>query len=331
MKSLIVEKPGATRIEDLPIPDCGPGDVLIRVDASGICGTDVHIYRGEYLGSYPITPGHESAGSVEHVGSGVSGFSPGDKVAFEPNISCGTCLACLSNRQNFCDNWQGIGVTRAGSMSEFVVAPEQNVFSTTGISSEVACFMEPLSCVLHGIQKANISLGDRILVLGAGPIGLLLLQAARLLGATSSTVLERNSSRARLAESSGADTIVHVLEDLDRDSFDVVIDATGSIAVLERTIEFVRYGGAMLFFGVAPTGEQMRIEPFQIFRKGLTIVSSYTSCRNSHQAIEMLRSGAIAVEELVSHRLSLADFDRGIELIESGADDVRKVLVLPNG
>ena len=331
MNSLIVEKPGETRVQDLPIPDCGTRDVLIRVDASGICGTDVHIYRGEYLGSYPITPGHESAGSVERVGSGVTGFTPGDRVAFEPNISCGTCLACLSNRQNFCENWQGIGVTRAGSMSEFVLAPEQNVFSTAGIPSEVACFMEPLSCVLHGIQKANIKLGDHILILGAGPIGLLLLQAAKLLGATSSTVLERNISRARLAESYGAETIAHDLSDLDRDCFDVVIDATGSIPVLERAIEFVRYGGTLLFFGVAPTGEQMRIEPFLIFRKGLTIVSSYTSRRNSHQAIEMLGTGAIAVEELVSHRLSLQEFERGIELIESGADDVRKVVVLPNG
>ena len=329
MKSLVVEQPGKARLEDMPIPQCGPQDVLIRVHASGICGTDVHIYRGEYLGDYPIVPGHESAGVVDSVGSDVSEFQTGDDVAFEPNISCGFCRACLEHRENFCERWQGIGVTRPGSMAEYVVVPQQNVFPTTGLPAETACFMEPLSCVLHGIERARLKLADRILVLGAGPIGTLLLQTARAQGVAAATVLERNDSRLKLAEEHGADRLVRTFDELSPDSFDVVIDATGSIEVLERAIEFVRYGGTMLFFGVAPRGEQMRIEPFQIFRKGLTIVSSYTSLRNSYQAIGMLKSGVVKVASLVSHRLALDEFAHGIELIESGADDVRKVVILP--
>ncbi len=330
MKALTVERPGTVRLLDVPIPTCGPDEVLIRVQASGVCGTDVHIYRGEYLGEYPIVPGHESAGVVEAVGPEVSEFRPGDEVAFEPNISCGYCRACLEHRENFCRRWRGIGVTVPGSMAEYVVAPQRNVFSTAGFAAEIACFMEPLSCVLHGIERARVRLGDRVLILGAGPIGLLLLQTARLRGISSATVLERNESRLDLAGRMGADRLVRDFDGLDTDSYDLVIDATGSIPVLERAIEYVRYGGTILFFGVAPSGERMRIEPFLIFRKGLTIVSSYTSLRNSFQAIALLRTGAVNVTRLISHRLPLDEFERGVELIERGGEDVGKVVILPH-
>lgn len=304
---------------------------MIRVSATGVCGTDVHIFHGEYLGSYPIVPGHESAGVVEAVGDAVRGFSPGDRVAFEPNVSCGVCPACLSNRQNFCERWQGIGVTRPGSMAEYVIAPESNVFASGELDPEIACFMEPLSCVIHGIEKARIRLGDRVLILGAGPIGILLLQCARLLGVGSVTMLERVGSRVTLAESLGADRVESSFESLEADGFDVVIDATGAIPVLERAIEFVRYGGTMLFFGVAPSGTDMSIEPFLIFKKGLTIVSSYTSLRNSIQAVDLLATGRVRVDSLISHRLPLEEFAHGVELISEGKDDVRKVVMLPHG
>ena len=331
MKSLIVVEPGSARVEEQPVPKCAANEILIRVDASGVCGTDVHIFRGEYLGSYPIVPGHESAGVVEAIGSEVSGYKPGDSVSFEPNISCGVCRACLSNRENFCEQWQGIGVTKPGSMAEYVIAPETNVFGTTGLDPEVACFMEPLSCVLHGIEKAEIRLGDNILILGAGPIGNLLLQCARLLGVAQATVLERNKSRLALAAASGADILSSSFDELLPDTYDVVIDATGAIPVLERAIEFVRYGGTMLFFGVAPSGVSMNIEPFLIFKKGLKIVSSYTSLRNSFQAVDLLSKGVISVTELISHKLPLEEFAKGVELLETGADDVKKVVILPFG
>lgn len=331
MKALTVERPGVSKIVDAPVPEYGPRDVLIRVRATGVCGTDVHIFRGEYLGDYPITPGHESAGVVEAVGEEVSDLAPGDAVAFEPNIACGTCRACLSNRQNFCLRWQGIGVTRPGSMAELVVAPESNVFAVGDLDPEIACFMEPLSCVLHGIQKANIRPADRVLILGAGPIGILLLECSRILGVSHATVLERVSARRELAAESGADETAADFPELPADAFDVVIDATGAIPVLERAIEFVRYGGTMLFFGVAPSGESMRIEPFKIFEKGLTIVSSYTSLRNSLQAVALLSSGVLSVSRLISHRLPLERFEEAIRLIESGEDDVRKVVLIPDG
>ena len=127
MKALVIDEPGKARVADVPKPAPGPGEVLIRVERCGICGTDVHIFRGEYLGDYPITPGHELAGEVAAVGNGVASFAPGDRVAIEPNIACDSCPACLSNRQNFCENWKAVGVTLPGGMAEYVVAPADAV------------------------------------------------------------------------------------------------------------------------------------------------------------------------------------------------------------
>ncbi len=328
MRALCIEQPNAARVIETPDPQPGPGEVLIRVMASGICGTDIHILRGEYLGDYPVIPGHEFAGVVEAVGAGISRFRVGDRVAVEPNIACDNCDACLQNRQNFCRNWQAVGVTRPGGMAELVVAPEKAVFAIGALPFEAGAFVEPLSCVLHGIERARIRAGDRVAVLGAGPIGVLLLQVARLHGAGELTVVERQPARLAFA-ASWADHALDALDALEADAYDVVIDATGVIAVMERTLAAARYGGTVLLFGVPPAGAQLRLEAFTIFRKGLTVLSSFTSVRNSLQAVALLQSGRVDVTQLVSHRLPLTGFLEGVRLIETGADNVRKVLLCP--
>jgi D-arabinitol dehydrogenase (NADP+) len=331
MRSVKIQEPFNVSVVDLPHPHLQPGEVLVRVMASGICGTDVHIYRGEYLGDYPVVPGHEFAGVVEAVGAGVTRFKPGDRVAVEPNIACNNCYNCLHNRQNFCLNWQAVGVSRPGGMSEFVLAPEAAVFPTGDLPFEAAAFVEPLSCVVHGIERAGIRLGDRVALLGAGPIGILLMQMARLQGAAHIACVERNRSRLELAQKMGVDAALESLDDLEPDGYDVVIDATGAVPVMARTLEFARYGGAVLLFGVPPTGKMVEWEAFTIFRKGLTILSSFTSLRNSYQAVALLQSGQIDVSQLISHRLPLDDFRAAVEMIDRSAEGVRKVMILPNG
>jgi D-arabinitol dehydrogenase (NADP+) len=329
MKALTIEQPNQARVVDLAIPQPGPDEILIRVMASGICGTDIHILRGEYLGDYPIVPGHEFSGLVERVGDGVARFQAGDRVAVEPNIACDNCANCLHNRHNFCLNWQAIGVTRPGGMAECVVAPEKSVFSIGDMDFEHGAFVEPLSCVLHGAERARVRLGDRVAILGAGPIGILLLQVVRLQGAVEVTVVERNPARAELARTHGAYRCFSAPDALEEDGYDVVIDATGVIPVMARAIDFARHGGTVLLFGVPPAGQPMEIEPFKIFRKGLTVLSSFTSLRNSYQAVDLLQSKRIDVSGLISHRLPLDQFERGVSLIEQGLEGVRKVLILP--
>ena len=329
MKALTIRQPNQVDVRDVPVPAVGPGEVLVKVAACGICGTDVHILRGEYLGSYPVVPGHEFAGEVVAVGEDVGRITGGMRVAVEPNIACDNCASCLSNRQNFCLNWQAVGVTRPGGMAEYVVAPEKAVFDVGDLSFEAAAFVEPLSCVIHGIERAEIRLADRIAILGAGPIGLLLLQVARQSGAGDVTVLERQSTRGELALSLGATRWLEDLTALPENTFDVVIDATGVPPVMAQTVGLSRPGGTILLFGVPPQGAELTLDAFAIFEKGLTLRSSFTSLRNSRQAVAMLQSGQVRVADLVSHRLPLTDFARGVEMIESGLDGVKKVLMVP--
>lgn len=331
MRAAKINQPGNMQIVDIACPEPAPNEVLIKVMASGICGTDVHIFRGEYLGDYPVIPGHEFSGVVEAAGSQVTRFKPGDRVAVEPNIACDNCEACLNNRQNFCLNWTAVGVTRPGGMAQYTTAPEKVTFNIGDLSFEQAAFMEPLSCVLHGLERLGPELADHVALLGAGPIGILLMQGIRAQGASHITVVDRNTSRVNFAGEMGADLTLTDLAQLKPDHYDVVIDATGAIPVMQRAVDFARPGGKVLLFGVPPSGKEMSVEAFKIFRKGLTVLSSFTSVRNSYQALDLLRSRRIQVDRLVSHRLPLEEFQRGIEVIEHGSEGVKKVQILPNG
>jgi D-arabinitol dehydrogenase (NADP+) len=329
MKSIRVTQPGQIELVNLPLPQPESREVLIRVAASGICGTDIHILRGEYLGSYPVIPGHEFAGEVVATGGEVTRARVGDRVAVEPNIACERCEECLNNRENFCRNWQGVGVTRPGGMSEYVLVPEQAVFGVGDLAYEQAAFVEPLSCVLHGLAHLALRPGDRVLLAGAGPIGMLLLRGMRASGAARVDVVERNPARLDFARGEASGECFQDLQDVSNEWYDCVVDATGVPAVMAGLLDAVRPGGQVLWFGVPPLGARMEIEPFKIFRKGLAIFGSYTSRRNSYQAVDLLRSERIRVADLVSHRLPLAGFEAGCQAIQSGAGDVMKVMILP--
>ena len=331
MESVVIRKPREILIMEKDIPAPGPGEVLIRVMASGICGTDLHIFKGEYLGEYPVIPGHEFSGVVTAAGNQVKRFKEGDRVAVEPNIACDNCIHCLNNRQNFCLNWQAIGVTLPGGMEQYVTAPEKAVFIIGDLLFEQAAFIEPLSCVIHGVERVPINLADTVAILGAGPIGDLILQMAHLQGAARITMLENNPGRAELAYQLGANQVVNRMEELQLNTYDVVIDATGVIPVMNRTIDFARHGGTVLLFGVPPSGKNLELDAFKIFQKSLTLLSSYTSVRNSFQAVSLLQAGQLKVEPLISHRLSLKELPLALEMIENHDPSVKKVIILPNG
>lgn len=331
MECVVIKQPREMLFTEREIPAPKDDEVLIKVMASGICGTDVHIYRGEYLGDYPVIPGHEFSGEVAADGSRVKRFKAGDRVAVEPNIACDNCEACLNNRQNFCENWQAVGVTLPGGMEQYVTAPEKAVFDIGDLPYDQAAFVEPLSCVIHGIERTHIELADRVAILGAGPISDLMLQMARIQGAARVTMLESNPGRAELARQLGADQVAARMEDLKPDGYDVVIDATGVLPVMSRSIDFARKGGTVLLFGVPPSGKNVEFDAFKIFQKGLTLLSSYTSVRNSFQAIGLLQSGQVKVDQLISHHLQLKEMQRAIEMIEARDPTVKKVMMLPNG
>lgn len=329
MKAAQITEKGRVEIVDIPKPAPKDGELLIRVHASGICGTDVHIYRGQTMGGYPIIPGHEFAGQVEAVGRGVTRFKAGDRVAVEPNLSCGNCPACLENRQHFCHNWQALGVTLPGGMAEYTVAPENAVFSIGDLDYDSGSFVEPLSCVLHGVERLAPRVGDRVLLCGAGPIGLLMMRVLRLAGASAVDVVELDDKRRGMAAAEALGKTFASFEDLAKRGYDAVIDATGALAAERAALDFVRDSGSVLYFGVPPEGGTFPLEPYQLFRRELKILSSFTSLRNSLQAIRLMREGAIKVADLVSHRLPLADLEKGFKLIIEKKEPTLKVVIQP--
>jgi D-arabinitol dehydrogenase (NADP+) len=304
-------------------PEVGEDDVLIKVRSAGICGTDLHIFKGEYEAIYPLIPGHEFSGEVVAVGANVRNFKLGDRVTADPNIPCNCCSSCQRNEPNQCKNLQAIGVTRSGGFAEYVVAPEGNVFSIGDLSFSAAALIEPLACVVWGIKRVGVQAGDSALVFGAGPMGILVAQSLKQAGAARVVVTDVVPWRLELAARLGTtDTVVAdakqtaMLKSLEPDGYDIVVDATGIPAVLEGTFPFAKARGKVWVFGVTPAGTLVKFPAYEVFRRDLQIIGSFAVNRTFPQAITLIQSGAIQVEPLISHQLPLGDFVRGIELAE---------------
>lgn len=324
MKAAQILKPGDTRVTSVPEPAIGPDDVLIRVRAGGICGTDVHIFKGEYEAIYPLIPGHEFSGEVAAVGASVTRFKAGDRVTADPNIPCNRCSFCQRNEPNQCRNLKAVGVTRDGAFAEYVSVHEGNVFPIGTMSFKAAALIEPLACVVWGLKRVEIQAGDSVLVFGAGPMGCLLAQAAHHAGAARVVVTDVVPGRLELAASLGATEVVLAdhnqqrnLAALEPDGFDVVADVTGVPAVIEQSMAYVRPRGKIWVFGVAPAGSRINLDPYEIFRKDLSVIGSFAVNRTFPQSIALIQNGAVQVEPLVSHLLPLDDFQRGFDLAQT--------------
>jgi D-arabinitol dehydrogenase (NADP+) len=297
---------------------------LIKVRAAGICGTDLHIFRGEYEAVYPIIPGHEFSGEVAAVGANVRYFRVGDRVSADPNIPCNRCSSCQRNEPNQCKNLRAVGVTQSGAFAEYVIAPEGNVFSIGDMPFSSAAMIEPLACVVWGIKQVDVQAGDSALVFGAGPMGCLVAQALKQAGAARAVVTDVVPWRLELAERLGATHAVRAdehqaaaLKAIEPEGYDIVADATGVPAVLEGTFAYAKPRGKIWVFGVTPNGTLAKFPAYEVFRRDLKIIGSFAVNRTFPQSITLIQSGAVQVEPLISHRLPLEDFCRGLEIAET--------------
>jgi D-arabinitol dehydrogenase (NADP+) len=313
-------------VREAPDPNPGPGDVLIRVHACGICGTDQHIFDGDVGGPLPLIGGHELAGEVVSVGAEVvDDIRAGERVAVEPNISCGSCFYCQRGQVNHCLRWSAIGVTRDGGFADYVVAPASNVYRIGEMDYEVAAFIEPLSCVVYGLKRLEIPLGASALIYGAGPIGLLMLQLVRHGGASQLAIVDLKPEKLELAGRLGATMTAaagpsadEALREASPFGFDVVIDCTGVPSVVEHMFTHVRNNGKLLFFGVNPTDARASISPYDVYRKDLAIYGSFALRFTFHDALAVLESGAVEVKPLISDRLPIERFAEALGLAGSG-------------
>ena len=275
--------------KDIPKP--GPGEILIKVKAAGVCGTDAHIIKGESSSTPPVVLGHEYAGKVVELGEGVTNAHHGDGISVDPNMFCHTCYYCHLGKSHLCQHLTALGVNIDGGFAEYALVPAtQAHLLPPNMSLEAGAFIEPVACCLRGIEQAMIQPGDEVAILGGGPIGLILLQLATIAGGRV-TISEPVQSKWVMAKELGALQTV-APGDLAPDTFDVVIEAAGVKAAVEQSITIARRGGSIVWFGVSPQGLKAAIEPHEVFRKELRISGSFINPHTHARAIKLVGSGA---------------------------------------
>jgi 2-desacetyl-2-hydroxyethyl bacteriochlorophyllide A dehydrogenase len=329
VKAAVVTTPGTIAIEEVPDPTPGPTEVLVRPAATGICGTDLHIMDGEFAPAYPIVPGHEFAGEIVAVGSGVSGYAVGDQVAVDPSLYCGHCYYCKRARGNQCENWAAIGVTVAGAAAEYVAAPMANLFRLPGhLAARDAALIEPLSCAVRGFDVLPRALASTYLIYGSGTMGLMMLSLAKRAGAESVSVVDLNPERLATARRIGCSAAVTSAEEIDAPrGFDVVIDCTGVEAAIRDGLRRVGRGGTFLQFGVANYDARVAIEPYEIYRREITITGSMAVLHSFDRAGELLAAGVLDPSIFVSHRFPLSSYAEALDQFRAGVG--RKILIEP--
>jgi 2-desacetyl-2-hydroxyethyl bacteriochlorophyllide A dehydrogenase len=337
MRAVIIDKPGEIRVGTMPDPTPTPDELIVRVGACGICGTDLHIAQGEFPPTpYPIIPGHEFAGEVVALGTNVprekGGIAVGSRVAVDPSIFCGHCAFCRNGQGNLCQHWNAIGDTINGAFAEYVAVPLANAYALpTHLSFREAALIEPVSCAVHGIHRLAPRLGDSVLIVGAGTMGLLLLQLALRGGASRVAMMDLNTQRLALAEKLGAAQTASQLEDLlavEPLGFDCVIDATGVPAAIETAFRGVKRGGKLMVFGVAPNEATVALSPFRIYNDEITIVGSMAVLNSYQQALDLVGGGAINTALMLTEALPLDDFPRALTMVRQGQGV--KTQIIPN-
>lgn len=326
MKAILFPEAKTISIESVPDPSCQADEVVIQVANSGICGTDIHIYRNEYLSDFPLIPGHEFGGKIVEVGKDVSGLAIGQRVVVDPNLYCNHCDFCRNEQANHCANWQGIGITRTGGFAEYINVPAKAAYKVPdSLTNTQVSFVEPLACVVWALKRIHVNPADRILIIGSGPMGLLLLQALRHGGASQITIVDKQSSRLKIADQFGA-TQTLIADENQNDQlkqwaphgYDIVVDATGVPAVIENAFQHLKVRGQFLQFGVTPNNAKIQVSPYDIFHKDWTIIGSFAVCYTTLPAIAWLENNVIDVEPLVSHTIPLADFESGFHKFMAG-------------
>jgi len=328
------------RLEEVPVPQTGPGEMLLRIAASGICGSDVmEWYR---IDRSPLVLGHEIAGEIAEVGEGVTGYRKGQRVAAAHHVPCNTCHYCLSGHHTVCDTLRTTNFD-PGGFAEYVRLPtinvDRGVFALPDeVSYEEATFVEPLACVLRGQRKVNMKPGGSVLVIGSGISGLLHIQVAGALGAGRVIASDISEYRLKAAERLGADAAIPAGDDLPdrfRDAnggrlADTVIVCAGAASAVSQALQAVDRAGTVLFFATTDPDVTVPLSVNKLFwRSDVTLTTSYAASPADYaQALEFIRARRLQVKEMITHRLGLGEAGEGFRLVAEAKDSI-KVIIEP--
>ncbi|MFQ5911693.1 MAG: zinc-binding dehydrogenase [Nitrospinota bacterium] len=339
MLAAVCERPHEIHLREVDPPEPGPGEVLCRVRACGFCGSDLHIIEGTFPGvKYPLIPGHEWSGEAVEAGEGVEGFSPGTRIAIESHAGCGRCDNCLRGQYTICLNYgrwphRQIGYTVNGGFAEYCVVPVQCLHRIPGaMDFAEATLVTTAGTAIMGLERAGVETGDRVLVLGAGPVGLLTAQFAQHLGAGEVVITDVDDARLAVARDVGVDRAVHPeREDLGpsvgEGGADLVVECTGVPALFEEGLGCLRRGGRLLLLGIS-AGKKAEVSADRIVLENLTIFGSRgEGDRSCGRAIRAYASGRLSSSALVTHRFPLKDFQTAYDTFHQRRDGAMKVVV----
>ncbi len=334
MRAAVFYGIGDLRVEEVPDPKPGPGQVLVRVAGCGICGTDRHIMHGEFDTVPPVIIGHEYSGEVVAVGDGVHDVTLGDHVAIDPNMPCGICRPCRRGKVHLCENLRAVGVDQDGGFAELSIVPRSQCYHLAdSVSLIEGAMAEPLACCVRGIDQAEIQAGDAVAVIGGGAIGQMLAQLARARGASHLVLSDPVPERREIALSLGVDVAIDPMRENPlapggalEGGADVVLEAVGSVPTTMQAIEWAAPGATVVWFGVTPPGQTVAVEPNLIFRKELTIRGARINPFTHSRAVDLLSLGQVRVGSLITREIALEELPTVLE--EPPGADI-KIVVVP--
>lgn len=322
MKAAVFHGKNDIRVESVKVRKPGINEVAIKVEACGVCGTDLHIYEGAEGAAKcepPTILGHEFSGVVYETGEGVKTLKPGDRVCVDPNNMCGGCYYCKIGKAHFCENMIGYGTTTHGGFAEFCTVHKKQVYKIgESLSFEEGAMAEPIACCIHGMDLIGVKQGDVVVIIGGGTIGLIMLQLVKLSGASTIIMIEPVESKRKTALKSGADIAINpftqqvpeVLNSNGIKNADVVIECVGRKETMINAIEYAGKGGTAMLFGLTEPLCTIPFMPFELFKKEVTVKASFINPYTQDRAVSLLKSGRLNVKDLITDIITLDNINK---------------------
>jgi L-iditol 2-dehydrogenase len=337
MKQAVMTSPGEIIFRDVPVPAAGPGEVLVRMMRIGVCGSDIHVYHGKHpYTPYPVVQGHEVSGEAAAAGEGVKNIRPGDRVTIMPQVTCGECYPCRHGAYHICDKLKVMGFQTTGAASEFfAVRADKIIPLPAGMSFDHGAMIEPLAVAAHALSRAGDMAGRSVLVLGAGPIGNLIAQAARAMGAGRVMVTDRSAYRLSIAEACGIEGRVDVTrEDLDSrimeffgpDRMDLILECVGAEETMAQAVASARKGSDIIVVGVF--GDKPRVDMGLVQDRELRLIGTLMYREADYRAaVDLVTGGRVNLSPLITRHFPFDKYDDAYRYIEERKDRSMKVMI----
>ncbi|RPI72893.1 MAG: alcohol dehydrogenase [Ignavibacteriales bacterium] len=336
MLAAIFNSPYNISLVDYPLPRLEPDQLLIKVGACGVCGTDFHIYEGKVSAKPPVILGHEYVGEILDLGREVISFKTGDHIAINPNIHCGHCDFCRAGKINLCMNLKALGVTLNGGFAEYSIVPlSQAYLIPKELSLSLAAFAEPLSCCLRGMDQAKIRHGDSVVIIGGGTIGLIMVQLVKLAGAAKIILIEPEIFKQRLGIELGADysfdpfneRLSDEIKEITGLKTDVIIECVGKSESVELAVKLSSKGSKIVIFGLAPSDHNITLNLQYLFKNEISILNSYLNPYTFKAATDLIIAGRINLQKLITNQTHLKNINN---IFQNNVDSSIKQQIIYN-